>query len=206
MLDLTYLALTPKLGDTVSDSPLALSANTLWSSVHLAEPHLLHNTKQLHESVKLVTAKLVSTALKGMSEFLPNHPGVCVWAWVCVRRTCRDARLQVGLLVQFLASWHCSDLCEVDSQLQPSSWSDDLSTKQTVSPVLLSLSPSCLLACCSVSWLGDMQSRVSLRKENTLYESLFSYKSLLKSWYFNLSHFEAFWRGCYHYIWFFKIF
>lgn len=50
--------------------------------MHLAEPHLLHSTRQLHESVKLVTAKLVSTALKGMSEFLLNHPGVCVC--VCV--------------------------------------------------------------------------------------------------------------------------
>lgn len=76
---------------------------------------------------------------------------VCVWVvWEREVNMCRCTWcVQVGLLVQFLASWHySSDLCEVGLQLQPSSWrSDDLRTEQTERLVLPSLSPSFLPAC-----------------------------------------------------------
>lgn len=113
----------------------------------------------------------------GMSEFLLNYPGVCVRV-VYVGR-CTEC-VQVGLLLQFLASWHRCDLCEENSQLQPSSWSsDDLRTEQTERLVLLSLSPSCLPAVVCPDWGTCRAGSTYLKISGWL--KLSSFKSFVKT-------------------------
>lgn len=122
-------------------------------NVHLAQPHLLHSTRQSHESVKSVTDRLVSTELQ-VCQNSYSTAQVCMCVCMCEVYVWRCTEcVQVGLPVQFMASWHSSDLCEEDSQLQPTSWrSDDLRTERTERLVLLSLSPSCLPAVVCPQW------------------------------------------------------
>lgn len=112
------------------------------SSVHLAEPHLLHSARQSHES-QVSYSWTSSHRAEGMSEFLLNHPGVRMCAVYVLWYMCAGGPpgADFRLLAYFRPLWG-------GSQLQSSSWrSDDLRTEPTKRLVLLSLSPSCLLAC-----------------------------------------------------------
>lgn len=79
-----------------------------------------------------------------MSELLLNHPGV----YECVSVHDRGVRA----VCRWASWWHFWPLgIALTFELQPSSWrSDDLRSEWTKRPVLLSLSPSCLPACCCV--------------------------------------------------------
>lgn len=67
---------------SVSDLPLL--------DLHLGQPHLLHSTRPAHESVKAVTAGLVSTKLKVCQNSCCALQ-VCVWGQSVVMCACRWA-------------------------------------------------------------------------------------------------------------------
>lgn len=131
------------------------------SRVHLAQPHLLHSARQSHESVKLVTARLVSTELEVCQNSYSTDQ-VCVCVSVRVgRHVCRWASWccfwPPGIVVTS-ARWITAPALQLEK-----GWPENWTNLETRPRVLVSFLPACLPA--AVSWLGDTPSWVSLPED-----------------------------------------